>query len=254
MRAGVLRILVIGSCGKRKQFSIPNAPQCGDLLTKNDLHKWRNELSDFVCPTREMYTGNQHRELVRGVDLIRQIKGIEVHLYIISAGFGLLHEYELIPPYECSFSGMKTKEIRQRATQLSLKDDIKRICQVRYDLAYIALGKEYLRTIDSELLSNLKCTVVKFGPDLPTEQVIHIPTDTATIKAISKKGHKIHGIAGFKGDLLRIIANHALAQSDPYSEVASWIDSYTLLQLIYSLGALGIPPQTIQTSIVTDSS
>ncbi len=245
MRAGVLRILVIGSCGKRKRFSPPNAPQCSDLLTKNDLHKWSNELSDFVCPTREMYTGNQHRELVRGVDLIRQIQGIEVHLYIISAGFGLLQEHELIPPYECSFSGMKIKEIHQRAAQLSLKDDIRRICQVRYDLAYIALGKEYLKATDSELLSNLNCTVVKFGPDLPTEQVIHIPTDVATIKAFSKKGYTIHGIAGFKGDLLRIIANHALAQSDPYREVASWIHSYTLLELIYSLGTLGIPlPET----------
>ncbi|MHA1575865.1 MAG: hypothetical protein ACTSU3_00750 [Candidatus Thorarchaeota archaeon] len=249
-----MRVLVIGSCGKKKKFSIPNAPRCSDLITKSDLQKWRNIHSDFVCPTREMYTGNQHRELVHGADLLRQIKGIEVHLFVISAGFGLLEEYEPIPPYECSFSKMKTQELLERAAQLSLKDDIKRIFQVRYDLAYIALGKKYLKAIDADLLSGLNCTVVKFGSTHPTEQIIHVPTDTTTIKAISRKGYKIHGIAGFKGDLLRILAKYALAQSNPYNEVASWIDSYTLLQLVYDLGALGIPPQYVQTSITTDSS
>ena len=47
-----------------------------------------------------MYTGSQNRELVKGVDLLREIEGVEVDYYILSAGFGLLMENKKIPPYD----------------------------------------------------------------------------------------------------------------------------------------------------------
>jgi hypothetical protein len=47
-----------------------------------------------------MYIGNQKRELMKCVDILREIKGVKVDFYIISAGFGLLHENDMIPPYD----------------------------------------------------------------------------------------------------------------------------------------------------------
>ncbi|MDF1537691.1 MAG: hypothetical protein P1Q69_02170 [Candidatus Thorarchaeota archaeon] len=142
-----IRVLVIGSCGKRKKFTSQDAPTCKDLIGKETLGKWCKIFPKMTCEARSMYTGNQSRELVGAVDLLRTIAKIEVHLFIISAGFGILKEDELIPPYECSFTGMKKTEIRERASLLSIDSDFRKICKTRYDLSYLALGSTYLTSL-----------------------------------------------------------------------------------------------------------
>ncbi|MGY5853289.1 MAG: hypothetical protein RTU92_06975 [Candidatus Thorarchaeota archaeon] len=230
-----MRVCVVGSCGKKKRTMVENAPNCGDLNSTSDLQTWKNQLKEHVVIARDMYLGNQSQELVKGVDILRSIRDVEVHLFIVSAGFGLLEEDEKVPPYECSFTGMKKSEIKSRSQQLSIPTDFARVCKTRYDLLYLALGKNYLTSIGDDWTTNIVGTVVTFDPRMSVDSSIFIPSGPGIVRAFSQQGHKIHGITGFKGDLLRILASYAINQDNPYHEVAAWTDPTFLQDLVETL-------------------
>jgi hypothetical protein len=169
------------------------------------------------------------------LDILRSIRDVEVHLYIVSAGFGLLEENEKVPPYECSFTGMKKSEIKDRSQQLAIPSSFARVCETRYDLLYLALGKDYLTAIGLEWITNVVGTVVMFDPKIIVDSSVIIASGPDIVKALSHQGHKIHGITGFKGDLLRILASYALSQDNPYREVAAWTDPSFLQDLVETL-------------------
>ncbi len=229
-----MRVLVIGSCGKRKQFTSSKVPTCKELVSKSKRDEWISKFPDMVCKARDMYTGNQSRELVSAVDLLRQIKRVHVSLFIVSAGYGLLEENDVISPYECSFTGMKMNEIRQRSYQLGIPQDFVKIGQKRYDLSYVALGSDYLTALGKDWQQKLRGIIVAFGKKTVGENLLSLPCDAEIVKSLSDAGQKIHGVAGFKGDLLRILSTHALNQYDPYSEVTRWTDLEYVGKLVES--------------------
>ncbi|MDF1537692.1 MAG: hypothetical protein P1Q69_02175 [Candidatus Thorarchaeota archaeon] len=55
------------------------------------------------------------------------------------------------------------------------------------------------------------------------------------MQAFSSSGHKIHGVAGFKGDLLRILATYALSMKNPDREIASWTTLESILEIFQQL-------------------
>jgi hypothetical protein len=185
-----------------------------------------------------MYTGNQSRELTHGVDILREIDGVDVRYLIISAGFGLLGEEELVPPYDCSFSSMSKMQILNRSRMLSINADAIRASKEGFDIAYLALGKNYLTSLGGDWQSNIDGTIIAFEKSLIGRKYAKIPAGNQTVKAFSNRGYKIHGAAGFKGDLLRILAEYALNCSNPTDELRSWTDPPTLRELILSLGGL----------------
>jgi len=230
-----IRVLVIGSCGKRKKFSPHSAPTCQDLKGKESLSKWRKKFPEMNCEARSMYTGNQSRELVGAVDMLRTVGNLEVHLFIISAGFGILKEDEIISPYECSFTGMKKAEIRERASLLSIDSDFSNICKTRYDFSYLALGSTYLTTLKDSWTDELSGSIIAFGSTIQNDRVLNLPANADTVQTFSSTGHKIHGVAGFKGDLLRILVTYALNSNNPYREIASWTNLESLLETFRQL-------------------
>jgi hypothetical protein len=233
-----VRILVVGSCSKRKLKQHENAPACSDLVSKESLDKWRTLLSGSLVRARDMYTGSLNRELVRGVDLLRTIPSVEVQLVIISAGFGVVDEDELIPPYDCSFSGLQKREILARAHDLRIEHDFAHVCLTGFDMVYLALGKNYLLTLGDEWMSVSKPLIVGFDRNFTGPGILCIAANHRTVKAFSSKGFTIHGVVGFKGDLFRILAEFALGTDDPHVEVMSWKYSEHLRDLVYRLGGL----------------
>ncbi|TXT56618.1 MAG: hypothetical protein BAJATHORv1_20208 [Candidatus Thorarchaeota archaeon] len=231
-------ICVIGSCGKRKKTSSTLAPDCEQILKKKDLSIWREKLNHLLVPARDMYTGNQNRELKKGVDLLREIDDVSVDYFIISAGFGLLAENEPIPPYECSFSSMKSRDIQLRAKNLSIVSDFLTICEKNHDLMYLALGKSYLISLGSDWQSSFSGTLIAFDSKLDGPNTVIVPSGNSTVRSFSRRGYKIHGAAGFKGDLLRILANYVLEQDDSYNEISSWLEPFYLQQTIFSIGGI----------------
>src|SRR5689334_19310566 len=73
-------------------------------------------------PAEELYDGQQHRHLMRGVELYRaaaQPYG-ELELKIVSAGYGVVAGDELLHGYDSTFVGMRSAQLRRRAAELNI--------------------------------------------------------------------------------------------------------------------------------------
>jgi len=235
-----LRILVVGSCGKRKLIQSTNSPTCKDLASLDNIKTWREKSSCSSTRVRDLYTGNQNRELVKGVDLLRQIEKTEVKLSIISAGFGLVGEKDALPPYDCSFSEMGKFQIQERAKWLNIPSDFAKLLVSGFDLIYLALGKKYFLTLGEEWMNKSDSTIIGFNQVLTEDTMLCIPSAHEIVSAFSRNGYKIHGVTGFKGDLFRILADHALKQKNPYKELVAWAHPIHLRDLVMKLGNLEI--------------
>jgi hypothetical protein len=214
------------------------APSCLELDSKERLSEWQSRLNELVVKARDMYTGNQSRELIKGVDKLRKIERLHVTLFILSAGFGLVQENELIPPYDCSFSTMSKSQIINRSRKLAIMSDFQEIIKDDYDLVYLALGKNYLTALGHGWQSDVNGSIVVFNNRFVGRKYAIIPSGNKAVKSFSATGNKIHGATGFKGDLLRILADYALSKDNPYSEVINWKDSKYVQDLIFTLGRL----------------
>ena len=80
--------------------------------------------------------------------------------------------------------------------------------------------------------------IIGFEKSLVGRKYAIIPGGNQIVKTFSATGHKVHGAAGFKGDLLRILADHALSKEDSYAEVLCWTDPKYIRDLIFTIGGL----------------
>src|SRR5436190_1001475 len=103
------KIIILTSCTGDKA----NSPE--NQLVENDFRlvgtpafiEREAELNEYVMRAEEMYTGQQHVRLMRGVNLLRDLDNYEIDLHIVSAGYGLIPGDKAIAPYECTFQTMK---------------------------------------------------------------------------------------------------------------------------------------------------
>ncbi|MHA1581485.1 MAG: DUF6884 domain-containing protein [Candidatus Baldrarchaeia archaeon] len=150
-----MKIFVLGSCTAKKKFKrLDITCEVIDKFGREKLIE-REDLKDMVLPARDMYLGGQHLYTVKAIDLLRSIPSIEcVDFYILSAGFGLLEEQTLIPPYECTFGVMSKEEIRHRSKKLRIEEKLIKILEEKnYDIAFFLLGVKYLIAIEEALKS-----------------------------------------------------------------------------------------------------
>jgi hypothetical protein len=108
-----------------------------------------NELASLLTPAEELYSGQQHVRLMRGLETFRSQslandKAPSVDLWILSAGYGLVPANRRLGPYECTFQGMKTKMLRDWADRLNVPIEFRRILVEPYDLGLFLLGNAYL--------------------------------------------------------------------------------------------------------------
>ena len=133
-----LRIFVLSSCTAKKKFKrLDITCEVIDKFGREKLIE-REDLKDMVLPARDMYLGGQHLYTIKAVDILRAIPSIEcVNFYILSAGFGLLEEQTLIPPYECTFGTMSKEDIRHRSKKLRIEEKLLKILEKeKYDIAF----------------------------------------------------------------------------------------------------------------------
>ena len=116
-----MKILVITSCTSSKQ--------------------------DCEVPAVEMYTGAQHRLLMEGLEQVRaRYKEEVIDLYIISAGYGLLNESDVIAPYNVTFTGLNKKKLLARSNSLQLHEQVEALI-AHYDFVFFLLGEKYIRAL-----------------------------------------------------------------------------------------------------------
>jgi hypothetical protein len=140
------RILIITSCTGQKAHK-PDAQLIQDdfrLLGTKKFEKLEAGLKDYLLPAEEMYTGQQHRRLMRGVQALRAKGDYWVDLHILSAGYGLIPGDQIIAPYEVTFQGMGKPALREWADFLQVPQAIRKLLAHKADLTLLLLGDPYL--------------------------------------------------------------------------------------------------------------
>jgi Family of unknown function (DUF6884) len=101
----------------------------------------------FPEEAERLYTGRHHTALMEGVAAARNA-GLNVEVWIVSAGLGLLSGTEVVEPYDATFSGLGTAAIQRTASELDIPEAVRELLASDYDLALVALGRDYLTAVD----------------------------------------------------------------------------------------------------------
>ena len=140
-----MRILTITSCTGEKVSSPANQLTLDDFVRGGaHLKKREKELKDFELPAGNIYTGQQHVRLMRGIEAVKEVKNLKIDLHILSAGYGMIPADQVVVPYECTFATMKTKELRQWADKLQVPQGFRETVGQKYDFGLVLLGDNYL--------------------------------------------------------------------------------------------------------------
>jgi len=141
-----MKILIISQCTGPKAVDHPNRLTMADFqLGAVHVNAMAAALPANVhLPAGEMYTGQQHILLKRGIAVARA-NGIQVDLRILSAGYGLIPENQIIVPYEATFKGMTMGQLHAWARSLGVPQAFGQCIQNGYDFGMVLLGEKYLR-------------------------------------------------------------------------------------------------------------
>jgi hypothetical protein len=207
-----MRILIIDQCSGSKDF-----PEESPVFSAEDIDDASRESlleRDRVArqKARDLYDGRQQRYIDEAVDALREA-GHEVDRYFISAGFGLVSESTELPPYEVTFNGMSNAEIRDRAAELGISEDVQGLVSTesQYDVAFFALGSNYYLGLDMEaVLDDL--TAETFAVVFNQESLAGDYENAISISARTEEA-KDNGsiVVALKGTYLKNFADHVTA-------------------------------------------
>jgi hypothetical protein len=143
-----MRLLIISSCtGKKDVRDCPGKLTQGDFDDPARRRVREAELTGWALPARLLYTGQQHRFMMKGVACLRQKFGASsCSVRIVSAGYGLVEEEQSIAPYEATFQRARLGQIRERATLLGIPEAVRSAVE-GHECVMFLLGKEYLHAI-----------------------------------------------------------------------------------------------------------
>ncbi|MBO3459109.1 hypothetical protein G7B40_011880 [Aetokthonos hydrillicola Thurmond2011] len=201
-----LRVLVITSCTAEKRFNPTNQLTIEDFKDPEKLKARSLTLSEFACPAGQMYTGLQHLRVMEGINILRGCLGEKaVDLKIISAGYGLISEDEVIVPYSVTFNSMKSDEISSWADILKIHENFERAV-IGYNLIFVLLGDKYLRALKLPIET------------APNQTFIFLASNKSINHIYSKAKHEVLtlsnadasrfgcALVGLKGQILKLIA------------------------------------------------
>lgn len=151
-----IKMLIISSCTGEKapppKMDKSDFEGLMDTIAKFPNPLWHDPtlaLLRYLMPAIRRYTGEQHKHVVKGLNMLRY-KDLSVDLNILSAGYGLIKENDLIADYDLTFSRNSEKkdfptdcDIRDWSTRLRIREKV--IQAIRdYDIVFFLLGQEYL--------------------------------------------------------------------------------------------------------------
>lgn len=146
-----MRVVVVTSCTGTKEANPERALTLEDFRQgREHVAQRERELSVFLMRAADLYRGQQHVRLMRGIRAARDtslksMAALSVELWILSAGYGLVSEDEIIAPYRCTFQEMTANALRQWSTTRGIGLQFRRVLAQPYDLAIVLLGGLYLK-------------------------------------------------------------------------------------------------------------
>jgi hypothetical protein len=123
-----------------------------------------NEAADRTILAEDLYAGQQHRRLMRGIAAYRgagQPAG-PLELHIISAGYGVIAAHKPIRTYNATFVGLRQSQLRRRSARLGVPGAVAELLAVRRRLAVILLGDSYLRAAQLSSTAELGAPTLVF--------------------------------------------------------------------------------------------
>lgn len=195
-----LDVLVIDQCSGSKDY-----PEGAPIFDENNTLAFGREellLRDNVpaIAAKDLYTGRQQGFVKEAVRRLRE-RGHTVERYFVSAGFGLVGEDELLPPYETTFGSMSVDTIRDRSEKLRIQEDLSRVLtQSEYDVVFFTLGSDYYTSIDiDEMVQEVPADRigVVFNRELVDEQFDNIVSVPARTEDAKKHGKIVVGLKGY---------------------------------------------------------
>ena len=200
-----MKILILTSCTGKKSVNSDMQLKKEDFLFMSDAKKFQERmepLNDLKMEAEEIYSGEQHKRLLRGVKQFREKYGGEsIDLRILSAGFGIISGNKQIVPYECSFNEMNSRELTEWSRFLKIPDMGKEILIKKYDLIIVLLGEKYLRSLSLEegLIFN---SPVLFLTGKASERYIQGEGNISKVIVSNNEAKRFScGLVGLKGEL-----------------------------------------------------
>jgi hypothetical protein len=101
---------------------------------------------DAPVPAEDLYAGQQHRRLMRGISAYRDARQPSgpLELQILSAGHGVIAGDMPLRGYDATFMGMPRARLRRRASRLGVPKAIAGLLAEPRRLAVLLLGSDYL--------------------------------------------------------------------------------------------------------------
>lgn len=189
-------------------------------------------LASHLRRAEELYTGQQHVRLLRGIREARQLAPwLQVDLHIVSAGYGLVSGQVQLPPYEVTFSSMSKSGIKQWASELGIPGAFRDLVAKPYDLIVLLLGDKYLCACQLDSSIEFGGPTLAFSSSSASSILGTIPKVTAVpvTAADSRRDQFSCPLIALKGELGRRLL-FGLARSHAFfSEVLSSRDVKALL-------------------------
>jgi hypothetical protein len=225
-----MELLVVSSCTDKKDVL-----ECPYLLTEADfddpaaLFRREAELSRWALPAVRLYTGWQHRYMMKGVNAIRQRFGSAVcAVRIISAGYGLVDEDRNLVPYEVTFQRRRPRWICERAHKLGIPQALRQAIR-DFEAGIFLLGKEYLLSTHPPLVPGPKQRLVFLTskreiPIHPSSTVV--PAGQDECRASRCVGTRL------KGKMFELFAQGLCRRPEAWNEVLTDPTAGTFLRLV----------------------
>jgi len=162
------RVQIITSCTGTKSVESDSPLTWSDFVNGAEWVREREQASVTV-PAKTLYSGRQHTTLMQG---ITDRFNLDIDLSIVSAGYGLIAGDRQIAPYEATFSGLGSAEIKHRAEHLNLPADVRgAVERTVADLTLVLLGADYLKAcnLTSPLLA--PCPTLFIGSNYTEDQL-----------------------------------------------------------------------------------
>lgn len=224
-----MELLVVGSCTGEKE-----ARDCPYLLTEGDfddpsaLLRREAELSRWALPAGRLYTGWQHRYMMKGISAIRQRFGSAAcTLKIISAGYGLVEEDRRLAPYEATFQRKRPRWISERAQRLGVPQAVRQAIR-DFEAVIFLLGREYLLSTHPPVAPTGTQRLIFLAPNakLPFHQ-------NATIVPAGLEETRFGaGLTALKGKMFELFAYGLCSRPEAWNKVLTDLSAQTFLCLV----------------------
>ncbi len=140
-QAGMPRTLVVASGTGRLAVHHPRELRKEDFEDEGRLRRREQELREFLRPAADLYCCEQFTYTRQGVDTLRGAFGRDiVDMRIVSPGYGLVAEEDVIAPHSVSLSDFGSVELRTWADHIGIPDAM-RGAMAGYDLVFFLVGQ-----------------------------------------------------------------------------------------------------------------